>query len=112
MPASADERDIRRLRFEAGMTISDLTARVHVTVTTLKRSESKLVRRLSNGAPIEALVEASGVTADVVPDALENVGCHRTSLIPHFRLTLAFLPIGDLPSFRSKMAIGSNPMAL
>ena len=65
VPAPADERDIRRLRIEAWLAISDLVAQVHVPVPTLKRWESKLARRLSDRAPVNALFEAAGVQVDV-----------------------------------------------
>jgi transcriptional regulator with XRE-family HTH domain len=66
-PVSEAERDLRRLRLEAGLSIDDVAKRIHVATPTLKRWESGVVRRLVARAPVDQLAEALGVEeADVV----------------------------------------------
>lgn len=69
--AADEERDFRRLRIEAGLTIAELASLVNVAEPTLKRWESKRVRRLKDRAPVDVLVGVLGVNAEVVLDALE-----------------------------------------
>jgi transcriptional regulator with XRE-family HTH domain len=71
-PVSEAERDLRRLRLEAGMSIDDVAKRIRVATPTLKRWESGVVRRLVATAPVERLAEAFGVDVADVVAALER----------------------------------------
>ena len=67
-----DQRDLRRLRIEAGLTISELACQIHVANPTLKRWERGVVRGLVSRAPIDGLADALGVNERSVVAALER----------------------------------------
>lgn len=67
-----ERKDLRRLRLEAGMTIGELAATVHVTEPTLRRWEHGSVTEVLQRAPVESLASALGVTAAQVVEALEE----------------------------------------
>jgi transcriptional regulator with XRE-family HTH domain len=71
-PVSEAERDLRRLRLEAGLSIDDVAKRINVAAPTLKRWESGVVRRLVATAPVERLAEAFGVNVTDVVAALQR----------------------------------------
>ncbi len=71
VPAGTHERDLARLRGEAGLSLAELAQAIDVPVQTLKRWESGRVRTLPARAPVVALARALGVSAEDVAAAIE-----------------------------------------
>lgn len=67
-----EERDLRRLRVEAGLSISELAVRIHVAGSTLKRWERGVVQDLAGRVPIPALSTVLGVDQALVAEAIRR----------------------------------------
>lgn len=73
-PVPSHQRDLARLRVEAGLSVAELAARIDVPVQTLKRWEGGRVRSLIERAPVAALSRALGAPAAEVTKALGHTG--------------------------------------
>ncbi|WP_344771594.1 helix-turn-helix transcriptional regulator [Aeromicrobium panaciterrae] len=71
-PVSVEDRDLRRLRIEAGLTIVELGARIHVAGPTLKRWERGEVQGLLRRIPLGDMADVLRVDEATVTAALRR----------------------------------------
>lgn len=71
-PVPVEDRDLRRLRIEAGLTIVELAARVHVAEPTLKRWERGEVKGLPRRLPLIEIARALRVDEATVAAAMRR----------------------------------------
>ncbi len=71
-PVLVEDRDLRRLRIEAGLTIVELAARVHVAEPTLKRWERGEVKGLPRRLPLIEIARALRVDEATVAVAMRR----------------------------------------
>lgn len=69
-PVDTHQRDLCRLRIEAGLSVKELAERVGVPVQTLKRWENGRVRNLQDRAPVREIAHALAVEVKLVREAL------------------------------------------